>query len=368
MSAQKPVAMAQPRITIGISTSALFDMRESNEIFHTKGPEKYQKHMIRNEGKAFAPGHAFALVETMRDINRALGETLFDIVLISKNDLWTGIRAVKSLHHYDLPFSGAMFSNGRPTTAYLPAYNVDWFISTDKADVEAAARTGIASNMIDSPVLPAQAQALVANIPAAANASAAANQNEPAGLKSVFNRKLHLVWDLDRVVLGPDADQVFSDRGVEYYMQHERENAAIQITDGPFLRIAKLVGDASKNFPRGDGPIVSSALTARGGDSTLRAMLSLREKGVVFNGMLMMTGGSLLKDGKPAPKGIYKDGALRIMRDEDPNHTVLFLDDSDRTIDLTRHVVMSGLVPKLDGGLALGEQRKPDAPKPNPKP
>ncbi len=351
------------RITIGISTSALFDMRDSNRIFQTLGHDEYQKHMIENEGTPFAPGHAFALVETMRDINRALGDTLFDIVLISKNDMWSGIRAVKSLNHYDLPFSGAMFSGGRPTTPYLSAYNIDWFISTDKTDVEAAARAGIAANMIDSPILPAQAAAMVA---AAAPAEKPADSTESAkdSLSARFNRKLHLVWDLDRVVLGPDADQIFSDMGVEYYMQHEREKAHVEISDGPFLRIAKLVGDAARNFPAYDGPIISSALTARGGDSALRAMLSLREKGIVFNGMLHMTGGSLLKDGKPAPKGIYKDVALRIMRDE-PGHTVMFLDDSERTIELTRNVVMSGLVPKLDGGLALGEKR--DDKKPQPK-
>jgi 5'-nucleotidase len=351
------------RVTIGISTSALFDMRDSDHIFRTKGPEKYQKHMIENEGTPFSPGHAFALVETMRDINRAIGDTMFDIVLISKNDMWSGIRAVKSLKHYDLPFSGAMFSGGRPTTAYLPAYNIDWFISTDKADVEAAARAGIAANMIDSPVLPAQAATMVANAAPTPKQDDAQPQNKDT-LSARFNRKLHLVWDLDRVVLGPDADQVFSDKGVEYYMQHEREKADIEISDGPFLRIAKLVGEATRNFPTYDGPIISSALTARGGDSALRAMLSLREKGIVFNGMLHMTGGSLLKDGKPAPKGIYKDVALRIMRDE-PGHTVMFLDDSERTIELTRNVVMSGLVPKLDDGLALGEKR--DDKKPQPK-
>lgn len=358
-------AAEQPRITIGISTSALFDMRESEQIFRTRGVEEYQKHMIKNEGKPFAPGHAFALIETMRDINRALGETFFDIILISKNDMWTGVRAVKSCYHYDLPFSGAMFSNGRPVVPYLPAYKVDWFISTDRNDVEVAAKNGVAANMIDSPLHGDKALQMALNAPrSAVPAPAAANQNdEGAGLTPTFNRKLHLVWDLDRVVLGPDADQVFGDMGVEYYMKHEREKAHEQISDGPFLRIAKIVGDATKKFPREAGPIVSSALTARGGDSALRAMLSLREKGIVFNGILHMTGGGIIRNGKPEPKGIYKDEALRIMRDE-PGHTVLFLDDSERTIELTSNVVMSGLVPRESGGIALGETRKDKKPQP----
>jgi hypothetical protein len=42
----------------------------------------------------------------------------------------------------------------------------------------------------------------------------------------------------------------------------------------------------------------------------------------------------------------------------------LFLDDSERTIEMTKKVVMSGLVPRDAGGIALGETRKDNAPKP----
>ena len=356
MSAQKPAAPAKPRITIGISTSALFDMRESDEIFRTRGTEAYQKHMIENEATPFAPGHAFALLETMRDINKALGDDLFQVVIISKNDVWTGARAVKSCYHHDLPLNSGMFSNGGPTIPYLPAYNVDWFISTDKNDVEAAARTGIAANVIDSPLYAAQALAMALDArPAAPPPAAPANQNSPA-LSATFNRKLHLVWDLDRVLFGSEADQYFTDHGLEKYLKHEREKAHEVISDGPFLPIARLVGQIAQNFPRGESPVVSSAITARSGSAALRAMLNLRDKGVVFNGAAHFV----------ANGGERKARILEIMKREE-DKTILFLDDSAPTIDHTSKVVMSGLVPKLDGGLALGEQRKSET-KPGSKP
>lgn len=355
MSAQKPAVPAKPRITIGISTSALFDMRESDEIFRTQGTDAYQKHMIENEAQPFAPGHAFALLETMRDINKSLGEDLFQMVIISKNDVWTGARAVKSCYHHDLPLNSGMFSNGGPTIPYLPAYNVDWFISTNAADVEAAAKTGIAANVIDSPLYAAQALAMAlkakpADAPAAQ--SAPANQNSPA-LSGTFNKKLHLVWDLDRVLFGAEADQYFTDHGLEKYLAHEKEKAHEVISDGPFLPIARLVGQIAQNFPRDNSPLVSSAITARSGSAALRAMLNLRDKGVVFNGAA-----HFIADG-----GERKARVLEIMKREE-DKTILFLDDSVPTIGHTSKVVMSGLVPKTSGGLALGEQRKPDAPKP----
>lgn len=351
MSAQKPAAPAKPRITIGISTSALFDMRESEQIFRTQGQDAYQKHMIDNEATPFAPGHAFALLETMRDINKALGEELFQMVIISKNDVWTGARAVKSCYHYDLPLNSGMFSNGGPTIPYLPAYNVDWFISTDAADVDAAAKTGIAANVINSPLYAAQALDMALNAKPAAQQTpqtAPANQNAPA-IAGAFNKKLHLVWDLDRVLFGSEADQYFTDHGLEKYLKHEREKANEVISDGPFLPIARLVGQLSQQFPRGESPVVSSAITARSGSAALRAMLNLRDKGVVFNGAAHFV----------ANGGERKARILEIMKREE-DKTILFLDDSAPTIDHTSKVVMSGLVPKLDGGLALGEQRKPE--------
>lgn len=347
----KNIPAATPhRITIGISTSALFDMRESDHIFRTRGVDEYQKHMIKNEGKAFAPGHAFALIETMRDINRALGETLFDIVLVSKNDIWTGARAVKSCYHYDLPFSGAVFSNGTPTTPYLPAYGVDWLISTNKADVDAAVKQGIAANTIDSPILSEHPLHLAAKLKRAP--AAPANENTPSAtaLTPVFNRKLHFVWDLDRVVFGPESDDVFGEKGLEYYRKHERQHAEEMLSDGPFMKIAKIVGDVGRKFP-GNGPVISSVITARGDEATLRAMLSLRGKGIVFNGAAHFAGG---RD---------KDRILSIMK-RDEGQTILFLDDSERTINMTRNVVMSGLVPRDAGGIALGETRKDKKPQP----
>lgn len=356
MSKKKAESATQPheKITIGLSTSALFDMRESEAIFKNQGLQKYQDHMIANEDKPFAPGHAFALIETMRDINKALGHQLFDIVLISKNDIWTGARAVKSCYHYDLPFSGAMFSNGTPTTPYLPAYGVDWLISTHKADVDAAVKMGIAANTIDSPVLAEHPLQLAAKFkrprkPANENVKAAGQTITP-----VFNRKLHMVWDLDRVVFGPESDDVFGEKGLEYYRRHEKENAAEMLSDGPFMKIAKLIGDVASKFPADNSPVVSSVITARGDEAVLRAMLSLRGKGIVFNGAAHFAGGR------------NKDRMLDIMR-RDQSQSILFLDDSERTIDMTKKVVASGLVPRDAGGIALGETKKDDKKGPVPK-
>lgn len=359
MSKNKPAQSQLPfeKITVGLSTSALFDMRESDHIFRTRGTAAYQKHMIDNEDKPFIPGHAFALIETMRDINDALGETLFDIVLVSKNDIWTGARAVKSCYHYNLPFSGALFSNGNPTTPYLSAYGVDWLISTHTDDVDAAVKMGIAANTINSPVLDQHPLQLLSTLkrprkPANENTAQDTAQNAAAQkLSPVFNRKLHFVWDLDRVVFGPESDDVFGEMGLDYYREHEKKYAAEMLSDGPFMKIAKIVGDVARKFPDGNSPIISSVLTARGNEAALRAMLSLRGKGIVFNGIAHFAGG---RD---------KDRMLKIMREQEKQNTILFLDDSSRTIDMTSKVVASGLVPRDAGGIALGETRKTETPK-----
>ena len=349
-------AATPPHFTIGISTSALFDMRESDKIFRTKGADAYKKHMIKNEDTPFAPGHAFALLETMRDINKAAGYNMFTAVLISRNNAYTGARAVASCYHYELPVQSAMFSNGTPVVDYLPAYDVDWFISTNKDDVETAAKNGLSASMIDSPVHGDHAlqMALRAKKPAAAKPPV--NEHTPLadGLTRTFNKKLQFVLDLDRVVYGSESDQFFTDHGLPPYLQHEKENARIPLSDGPFMPIVKKITEITRLFPANDSPVGFSVITARSSLAKLRSMLSAREKDILDNGAW-----HLIANG-----GERKARVLEVMK-RDESKTIVFLDDSAPTIDHTKKLVMSGLVPKIGGGLALGE--KCDDKKPQPK-
>ena len=348
-------------ITVGISTSALFEMEDAKRLREKYGDDFYRQYMIEKEDEPLQPGYFFDVVKTMIEINNTVGHSVFDIVLLSTNAAWTGIRAVKSCAHHGIGFSCAMFGNAPLDPEYLDAYGVNWFITTNEDDAQKAQNMGIASCSVDP------------SVTAAVNTSAEINRilkgrmpqklrkkiETPAQitrdtLSHTFNKKLHFVWDLDRVLFDGTPDDVFGKHGMHAYMEHESEHALQAITKGPFASIADVIGRLSQHFPKGESPIISSALTARGGVSTLRAMNSLRENGIIFNGELHFSGGAFLKDGVVEPKGIYKDRILKIM-EKAPHSTVVFLDDSKRTIELTKSITTSGLVPSKAGSFAIGD-------------
>ena len=57
-------------LKIGISSRALFDLKDSHKIFKEKGIEEYAKYQRKNEDNALKKGVAFALVEKLLRMNK----------------------------------------------------------------------------------------------------------------------------------------------------------------------------------------------------------------------------------------------------------------------------------------------------------
>lgn len=348
-------------ITIGISTSALFEMEEAKKLRAKYGEDFYTQYMIEKEDEPFHPGYFFEVIETMHQINRDLGHPIFDFVLLSTNTAWTGMRAVKSARHYDFDFSSAMFGNGPLNPEYMNAYGINWFITTNPTDAQNAHDLGIASCTIDPNSKPVDVskeiqRMLNGKMPKRFQQTAdkatqnSANDNK---ISKQFNKKLHLVWDLDRVIFDGAADDVYGQKGIEEYYKHEAKRVTDVLNDGPFAPIAHMMGQLSQHFAEGQSPVKNSVVTARGSEATLRALHSLRDKGIHFDGELHFMAG---KD---------KHRILEIM-DKAPESTTLFLDDSERNVNGAKAIVTSGLVPKDNpDGFAIGDEKakKTSAPK-----
>ena len=62
-------AMDSP-LTIGISSTALFDLSVSNEIYKQQGLEAYRQYQISEEDTPLEPGDGYYLVEKLLNINK----------------------------------------------------------------------------------------------------------------------------------------------------------------------------------------------------------------------------------------------------------------------------------------------------------
>ena len=111
------------KLVIGVASSALFDLSESNRIFNEDGIEKYRKYQEVNIDIPLSKGVAFPFIRRFLGINQAFPERQpVEVVLLSKNSPETGLRVFRSIDYYSLNITrGRLLLAVLPTSTSLPS-------------------------------------------------------------------------------------------------------------------------------------------------------------------------------------------------------------------------------------------------------
>ena len=111
----------EDKLVIAVSSSALFDMQESDAIFKQDGEKAYREYQRKNIDVPLGTGVAFPFVKRLLNLNASFQEEQpIEVILFSKNSPETGLRAFRSIQHYELNISRACFSSGNSNHQYLP--------------------------------------------------------------------------------------------------------------------------------------------------------------------------------------------------------------------------------------------------------
>ena len=62
----------QNPLTVAISSTALFDLSESNNLYQSEGLEAYRRYQIAHEDVVLEPGEGYLMVEKFLNINRLI--------------------------------------------------------------------------------------------------------------------------------------------------------------------------------------------------------------------------------------------------------------------------------------------------------
>ena len=109
-----------PKLVIAISSTALFDMRESHKVYEEQGVAAYAEYQRQHEDVILEPGEAFPLASKLLRINEKLGGVpQVEIILLSRNSADTGLRVFNSIAHHNLNISRAAFSGGDSPYRYV---------------------------------------------------------------------------------------------------------------------------------------------------------------------------------------------------------------------------------------------------------
>jgi 5'-nucleotidase len=259
------------RLVVGLASSALFDLDESDQVFRSEGELAYPEYQKINQDKPLDKGVAFPFIRRLLSLNVLNPEDPpVEVVLLSRNDPDTGLRVMNSIEHYKLPMTRAVFLQGVSPHVYIPAFDIELFLSANPADVKQAIMAGYPAG----PVLEGQ-------------------------IKDDDNdHQLRIAFDFDGVVADDEAEAVYKDRNkLSDFHDHEAEKVDIPHSPGPlknFLtrlsKIQTLELHRQAEDPTYEPILKVSIVTARSAPSHKRVINTMRHWGIVANEAFFMGG------------------------------------------------------------------------------
>lgn len=281
------------RLVIAVSSSALFDMRQSDAVFQ-KGQDDYRNYQLQHIQDPLGQGVAYPFIRRLLSLNEAFPEERpVEVVLFSRNSPETGLRAFRSVQHYNLDISKAYFSSGRTPYHFLPSFHASLFLSANEEDTRQAIAAGYAAGTV-------------------LNANQAHNDDDN-------ERELRIAFDFDGVAADDTAEQFFKATGdIHRYLAHENALRNTPLGGGPiaellrkisfFQRLERRRADLDSSYK----PIVRTTLiTARSAPAHERVVTTLRNLRINADEAFFLGGGckaDILKVLKPH---IFFDDQLR---------------------------------------------------------
>lgn len=250
-----------PKLVIAISSTALFDMRDSHEIYEKQGVAAYADYQRQHEDVVLEPGEAFPLASKLLRINEKLGGERVEIILLSRNSADTGLRVFNSIAHHKLNITRAAFSGGDSPYRYVSAFACHLFLSTNPSDVRNALDNGMAA----ATLLPSQG---------------GANGSD----------ELRLAFDGDAVLFSDDSERIFKEQGLDAFTENEKISAHKPMDAGPFKSFLQALQGLQSEFPSELCPIRTALVTARAAPAHERVVRTLREWNVRIDESLFLGG------------------------------------------------------------------------------
>lgn len=258
------------RLVIGLASSALFDLAESDAVFRTKGAQIYREYQRDNQDKPLVRGVAFPFIRRVLSLNQLNpDDPPVEVILLSRNDPDTGLRVMNSIQHYGLPITRAVFMQGQSPHRYIPAFDIELFLSANAEDVRSAVQAGYPAGQILTGMIDDDSS----------------------------DQQLRIAFDFDGVLVDDEAETVYQEHDLGEFHQHETLRQDIPHTPGPLKAFLKRIAaiqqlEEEKRVLEPDyQPILRvSIVTARNAPAHKRVINTMRHWGITVNEAFFMGG------------------------------------------------------------------------------
>ncbi len=299
-------------LVIGISATALFDLKEADKVFREKFSQdkdtaisEYRKYMLEREDESLDDGTGMPLVKALLELNKFQPKDeapLIEVVVMSRNSPETGIRVLQSIRNDKLKISRHAFTGGESVVNYLEAFDVDLFLTTTKKD---------AQKVIDGKTC-----------------AAAILQNPPNNQKKIPEGQVRIAFDGDAVLFDESSEIVYKSEGLDSFNKKEDQQQNEPMLEGPYAALLKKLAKLQHRLPFSIefSPVRISIVTARNAPAEMRVIKTLRHWGVYVDEIFFLG-------------GMDKTQVLEAF------HPHIFFDDQQLHIENASKVVPSGKVP-----------------------
>ena len=260
------------QLVVAISSRALFDFEEENQLFESSDDRAYMQLQLARLDVTAKPGVAFSLVNKLLAFNT--GGPRVEVVILSRNDPVSGMRVFRSAQHYGLPIQRGVFTRGESPWRYLRPLNANLFLSTNEADVRSALGAGVPAARV---------------FPHSKRASDA-HPNE-----------VRIAFDGDAVLFSDEAEQVFQAAGLDAFQAHELAQAGNPLAAGPFKPLLVAL-QRLQTDPAGAMRIRTALVTARSAPAHERAIRTLMDWHIEVDEAMFLGGlakGEFLREFEP---------------------------------------------------------------------
>ena len=262
------------KLVIGISSSALFDLTESDEVFRTQGEETYRGYQRENQDNPLVTGVAYPFIRRLLKLNELsddlINNPLVEVILLSRNDPDTGLRVMNSIEYHKLSITRAVFLQGQSAYKYIPAFDIELFLSANESDVKQAIDAGYSAGQI-----------LHGDIS-----------------DDLDDRQLRIAFDFDGVIIDDESESIYKEnKNLDEFHTHESTKVDVAHNPGPLKNfidrishIQKLENAYKLKNPNYEPVLRVSIVTARNAPSHKRAINTMRAWDILANEAFFMGG------------------------------------------------------------------------------
>ena len=270
-------AAAPDKLVVAISSRALFDFEEENQLFDSGQAADYMQLQLERLEVPARPGVAFSLVKKLLAFNTPEQQRV-QVVVLSRNDPVSGMRVFRSAQAHGLAsVQRGVFTQGAAPFRYLRPLGAHLFLSANAADVN---------------------EALAMGFPAARVAT------QSAQASALHPHEVRIAFDGDAVLFSDEAERVYQSAGLDAFQAHEREKALQPLPAGPFkpflTALHRLQHSQHQDVP--EMRIRTALVTARGAPAHERALQTLMSWRIAVDEAMFLGGlpkGEFLREFEP---------------------------------------------------------------------